>query len=162
MYTTDNGAAQRFRLERDAWGQAVLINSQGRRFVGVEAVRAFPMTDPRHGISICDADGQEIVWIDNLDDLAAPLRHAVEDELSRRHFLPRIQRVVDIAGLAEPTSWQVDTDRGVAKFTLKSEEDVRRLGAGRVVIIDNQGLRYLIEDVQALDSKSRRLLARYI
>ena len=33
-----------FTLEYDAWGQLVLTCADGRRFVGVEPVRAFPIS----------------------------------------------------------------------------------------------------------------------
>jgi hypothetical protein len=161
MVATENGASS-FQLDRDAWGRPVLTDAQGRQFTGIEALRAFPITDPRRAVSVCDADGNEILWIDNLDDLPAPLRRVLEEELDRRHFLPRIRRVVRIDGNAEPTSWEVETDRGFTTFKLRSAEDIRRLAGDRVLIVDSHAIRYLIPDVAVLDSVSRRLLARYI
>ena len=152
-----------FQLDRNAWGEMVLTDSQGRRFVDIEVVRAFPITDPRRSISICDADGAEILCIDDLDEVPTPMRQRLEDELARRHFLPRIQLIGNIVGVADPTTWEVATDRGMTRFTVQSEEDVRRLGApNRVLIIDSHGIRYLIPDVNELDSRSKRLLSRYI
>ena len=52
-----------FALERDSWDRLVLIDETGYRYVGVEAVRAFPISDPQHAISICDSSGREIVYI---------------------------------------------------------------------------------------------------
>jgi hypothetical protein len=151
-----------FQLHHDAWGRLVLTDTHGKQHVGAEPVRTFPITDPWHGIAICDADGSEIVWLDNLDDVPKDVRQMLEDELSRRHFLPVVTRVVNVVGTSEPTTWEVETDRGVTRFNLKSEEDVRRVAGHRAMIVDAHGVRYLIPDLRQLDAASRRWLERYI
>jgi hypothetical protein len=151
-----------FQLHHDTWGRLVLTDAQGRQHVGAEPVRAFAISDPRHGIAICDADGSELVWLDDLDALTPPLRRILEEELGRRHFLPVLTRVIGVEGATEPTTWEVETDRGRARFNLKSEEDVRRIAGQRVIIVDAHGVRYLIPDLRQLDSASRRTLERYI
>src|SRR4051794_6379376 len=72
-----------FGLHHDAWGRLVLTDLAGQQHVGVAPVRAFPISDPAHGVSICDADGHEILWIANLDALPAPVRRTLEDDLAR-------------------------------------------------------------------------------
>ena len=63
----DPGPATRpFGLVRDAWGRLVLIDADGRRHVGVEPVRAFPISDPRGWISLCDIHGRELLSIEPL------------------------------------------------------------------------------------------------
>jgi hypothetical protein len=151
-----------FQLHHDNWGRLVLTDAQGRQHVGAEPVRAFAISDPLHGIAICDSDGAELVWLDHLDDLPHATRDILESELSRRHFLPVLRRVVRVEGASEPTTWEVETDRGPTRFSLKSEEDVRRVAGHRVVIVDAHGVRYLIPDLRELDAASRRALERYI
>jgi hypothetical protein len=56
----------------------------------------------------------------------------------------------------------VITDRGVTRFVLKSEDDVRRLGPHSGIIYDAHGVRYLIRDTRQLDLYSRRALEQYI
>jgi hypothetical protein len=160
--TARNGKTQEFGLHHDSWGRLVLIDSQGREYVGVEPHRAFPITEPGRGVSICDAEGREILWIEHLEEVPAPVRGILEDELARRHFLPVVERVLRIEGNNEPTEWQVQTDRGRTTFTLKSEEDVRRVAGYRLLIVDAYGVRYLVPDMRALDRTSRDLLGRYV
>jgi hypothetical protein len=62
----------------------------------------------------------------------------------------------------DPSEWHVTTDRGATRFLVKSEEDIRRLGTARVLIIDDHGVRYSIPDIAHLDAASRRLLERYL
>ncbi len=84
------------------------------------------------------------------------------DELSRREFLPVIRRIVRVATETIPSTWEVETDRGPTTFTLDGEENVRRLGHDRALIVNARGIRYLIADTKGLDSHSRRILERYL
>jgi hypothetical protein len=149
-------------LYRDAWGRLILSNGPGSAPVPVVAVRAFPFSCPRQGVALCDADGREILWLENLDALSAELRRAIEEALARREFVPVIRRIYGIQPRIEPSEWEVDTDRGRARFLLHSPDDVRRLDERRAMVIDAHGIRYLINDVEDLDSASRHLLERYL
>ena len=151
-----------FALSYDPWGRLVLTDADGRQHLGVELVRAFPFSDPRHGLAICDTQGRELVWIDNLDDLPAPLIEQIEEELSRREFVPVIHRVLRVSAPVEPSEWEIETDRGVTSFVLNSEDDVNELSENRALITDANGIRYLIPDIEQLDAHSRRLLERYL
>ena len=155
-------ARSEFSLENDAWGRLVLLDELGHRYVEVEPVRAFPISDPTRWVSICDPDGRELVQVESLDDLSAATRQTLLEELSRREFLPIIRRIVRVATETIPALWEVETDRGPTVFTLDGEENVRRLGHDRALIIDARGIRYLIADTKSLDAQSRRILERYL
>src|SRR4051794_38943128 len=127
--TKDQGprTSDKFGLSYDAWGRLVLIDGEGRRHAGVEPVRAFPITDPNRWVSLCDADGSEVAWVVDLEDLEPPIRRILEEELARREFVPVVRRIVRVSGDAVPADWNVETDRGPTRFTLDSEEGLRRL-----------------------------------
>ena len=150
-----------FGLSRDPYGKLVLIDSEGSRHTGVEPIRAFPFSDPTRGISICDAEGRELTWIEDIEALPTTTRETLEREMDSGEFMPTILRIVRAPLEAMPADWEVVTDRGQTRFTLNSEDDIRRLGRRRAVIVDAQGIRYLIPDTQALDAPSRRALERY-
>lgn len=151
-----------FALHHDAWGQLVLTDAEERQHADVEIVRAFPLSDPRRGIAICDAKGRELVWLADLDTLPASLARQIEDELSQREFVPIIQRIVSVSSPVEPSEWEVETDRGRTVFMLDSEDDVHELDERRALLTDAHGIRYLIADIPRLDAESRRLLERYL
>ncbi|MBS0208982.1 MAG: DUF1854 domain-containing protein [Planctomycetes bacterium] len=151
-----------FGLQHDAWGRLVLIDAEGQRYVGVEPVRCFPISEADRWISIVDAEGRELVCVDRLDDLPAATRKTLTEELSRREFVPVIQRINSVSIGTDPAQWSVVTDRGPTLFMLKSEEDIRRLSPTRVLVIDDHGIRYSIPDIKALDTASRKLLERYL
>ena len=151
-----------FELSQDAWGRLVLTDAEGHQHAGVEPIRAFPLSDPRRGIALCDARGREIIWIDDIAELPAPLARQIEEELARREFVPSILRVLRVSAPVEPSEWEVETDRGSTRFLLNNEDDVHRLDEHRALITDAHGIRYLIPDTRQLDAVSRRLLERYL
>jgi hypothetical protein len=160
--TSNNGKINNFDLQRDARGRLVLIDAHGDRHEGVEPVRSFPISDPDHWISICDALGRELVAVQDPAALAPAVRDLLEHDLGRREFVPLIRRIIGVPADTEPTEWEVDTDRGRTRFMVNNGDDVRRLGPHRALVVDTQGIRYLIEDIRKLDASSRRSLERYL
>lgn len=149
-----------FGLQYDNWGQLVLIDAEGKRYIGVHCVRAFPLHDPDRWISIVDSAGRELACIEDPSKLPAKTRHLLEETLAKTVFLPLIRRVVR-ASEGEPSEWVVETDRGSATLVLTSEDDVRGLGDGRALLIDSEGVRYLIPKTSTMDAASRRILERF-
>jgi hypothetical protein len=151
-----------FTLERDNRGHLVLIDAQGQRYPDAAPVRAFPLSDPLHAISICDQDGREIVYIDSLDELEPATRAVVEESLAKREFVPVILKILTTPPRTEPSLWQVETDRGVTSFEVESEDSIYRREPRQVSIVDVRGIRYLIPDTRKLDQKSQRVLERFL
>ena len=146
----------------DALARLVFRDAQGIEHVDVTPVRAFPISAPDYGVSICTADGRELLWIERLSQLPAAAQQALEADLAEREFMPLVSRIVHISSNAEPCEWQVATDRGPTSFVLKSDEDVRRLDEQRATVTDANGVCYLITNLAELDRASRRYLERYL
>ena len=150
-----------FGLTHDAWGRLVLIDAEGRRHVGVEPVRGFPISDPGHWIALCDAEGHEILHIEALADLPPVVRQTLEEELAAREFVPLIKRIVRTSGDIFPAHWEVETDRGPTRLHIDTEDDIRHLGSHRVLITDARKSRFQVPDTRGLDAYSRKVLERY-
>jgi hypothetical protein len=148
-------------IERDTFGRLTMTTDDGQTFPNVVPVRAFPISDPDHWVSICDEHGQEILRIDDIGILAADVRKVIESELAQREFVPLIRRIVS-ATHHEPSDWTVETDRGRTSFQLNNEDDVRRLDSDQASIVDSNGIRYLIASVRRLDGSSRRILEHFL
>ena len=152
-----------FVLERTSLGKLVLTNAQGERFIGVLPVRAFPILAPEEGISLLSTEGHEVAWVDRLSDLAAGYQSLIEEELARREFMPVLVRIVDVSSFSTPCTWTVETDRGRTEFVLRGDEDIRRIGTGRSLLVaDAHGIHYLVPDQKALDAHSKRILDRFL
>lgn len=151
-----------FTLERDRRGHLILIDEQGERYPDAAPIRAFPLSDPLHAISICDKDGREIVYLDSLNDLDPALRSTIEEALAKREFVPIILKILSTPPRTEPALWEVETDRGVTSFEVESEDSIYRREPRQVSIVDVRGIRYLIPDTRKLDQRSRRVLERFL
>ncbi|OWW19956.1 DUF1854 domain-containing protein [Noviherbaspirillum denitrificans] len=151
----------RFTLSRNTFGKLVFEDAQGKH-EGVVPVRAFPIGAPDTGIAIVDIDGHELAWINRLEDLPADARALLQEELKSREFLPVIGRIRSVSTFAVPSTWEVETDRGLTSFVLKGEEDIRRIAGSALLVADSHGVQYLIRDLTALDKGSRKLLDRFL
>lgn len=151
-----------FELTNDAWGRLVLVDSHGVRHEGVEPVRAFPLSDPGRWVAICDPTGAELAFVDDLTQLSPAVREALGEALARREFVPIVERIVRVAVDADPSQWEVITDRGVTRFLLNADDGLRRLGQFEAMLIDTHGTRYLISDLRRLDAASRKWLERFL
>ena len=151
-----------FQLSRNSFGKLILTAADGQVHEGVAPVRAFPIQSPSQGISMVLSDGKEVGWIDDLAALPAQIRELVQDELDGREFMPEISSIVDVSSFATPCTWTVKTDRGDTAFTLKGEEDIRRIGETSLLIADNHGIHFLIRDMYTIDKHSRKILDRFL
>jgi hypothetical protein len=152
-----------FTLHRDVWGRLVLELSDGRQQVDVEVVRAFPISSPGGHVSICNAEGHEILSIEEMSSLPPKVLELLNDALARREFVPTVVRIEEVFADSDPSQWSIVTDRGPTTFLMEdSDNDVRRLGPSRILLVDTHGIRYLIPDTRRLDAASRRILDRYL
>ena len=151
-----------FTLKHDGWGRLVLRHPDGREVPGVHPVRSFPLSDPTRWVSLLDPSGQEVVQVETLDDVPEEVRAILLAELSEREFMPEVQRIVHVSGDSPPCQWIVETSRGRTTFTLDSEDALRKLGGGRLIITDNHGVRYEIRDRRSLDAGSQRWLRWFL
>ncbi|HEV7815501.1 MAG TPA: DUF1854 domain-containing protein [Janthinobacterium sp.] len=151
-----------FELSRNAFGKLTLTNGAGATFAEVAPVRAFPVQAPQDGIALVSPDGKEVAWIDRLEDLPAPQRALVAEELGAREFMPEISRIDAVSSYATPSTWTVATDRGETELVLRGEEDIRRIGSDSLLISDTHGIHFLIRNTQELDRHSRKILDRFL
>jgi Domain of unknown function (DUF1854) len=151
-----------FSLERDVAGRLVLTDRWGKVHVDVVPVRSFPISEPDGWISLLDGHGREIACVDDLAHVSPDIRELIRQELAEREFLPRIERVVRVLTSKEPHVWDVITDRGPVQFLLRDDDDIRRLGPHRAILVDMHGVRFYIPDSRQLDAKSRRILSQYL
>ncbi|RZL11143.1 MAG: DUF1854 domain-containing protein [Rubrivivax sp.] len=158
----DLAARPAWQLMRDSFGRLVYTGSDGVPHEGVIPVRAFPIAAPDEGVSLVDTHGHELAWIDHLSALAESTRRLIEQDLAHRDFTPVIERIEEVSTFGTPSTWTVHTDRGPTSFVLKSEDDIRRLAGGALLITSGHGVLFAVRDRLALDAHSRKLLERFL
>ena len=151
-----------FILSRNSFGQLCLQDQNAQLHEQVVPVKAFPISHPKESIAIVDRDGHELVWLDALSQTTPDNQALIEAELASREFMPILTKILHVSTFATPSTWQVETHRGATEFILRGEENIRRINKAMYLIADTHGVQYLIEDIQALDKHSRRLLDRFL
>lgn len=149
-------------LALDAFGKLVLTDLDGTTHAGVTPVRAHPISAPDEGLSLVGVHGHELAWVERISALPDGPRRLIEAELAAREFHPVLKRLISVNTFATPSTWRIVTDRGEIDFVLKSEEDIRRLEEGRLLIASTHGVQLEVADRWALDKQSKKLLERFL
>ena len=144
-------------------GELRLDVENDRCVLSVTAVRAFPLNDPNHYISIIDANGDEVGMLYDLRQLDHESRHEVEEDLRRRYFTPKIEKIVSIRVEFSNVYCEVETDKGPKEFVVHGvRSNVVEISPGRYLIQDVDANRFEIPDLSQLDTRSRLLLERLV
>jgi hypothetical protein len=122
-------------------------------------VRLFPLTEPEHWVSVIGKDGKEAGIVLDLKKLSRDSLACAREELRRRYLVPQITRILACRDRADLIEWTVETDRGGAKFVTRNvREQVKEPLPRRLTIVDVEGNRYDVPDLDGLDPDSRRRL----
>ena len=149
-------------LHCDPMGRWVWRDAEGTVHSPVSVVRAYPVTAPEQGVAVVTAEGHELAWFDRLELVPEGLQQSLRQALAEREFLPEILRLVSVSSMVTPSTWTVETDRGLTRLLLKGGEDIRRLTGKVLLVNDAEGVQYLIRDLSAMDRTSRKLLDRFL
>lgn len=152
----------KFTLQENAAGQLMIVRPDGQQTGPVHPVLAFPLTAPSAGLGLVDEHGKEVMWLNDLSKLDAGSADLLKAHLERREYRPQIKAILNVSTFATPSVWQVRTETGVCEFLLQSEESIRQLGAGRLLLTHGNGMQFVIEDQAELDKKSKQFLARFM
>jgi len=123
----------------------------------VEAICAFPLSYPEKEIVLQGEEKTELGIIEDLATLKPEIRQAIQDQLERRYFLPQVTMIHKMTERFGSAIWDLETDRGrVAISTRQLNEAVRELGPRRFIIVDVEGNRYEIKELNDLPADSQK------
>ena len=129
--------------------------------------RAFPFDMPFEYISVLDKDKKEIGFIRSLDDFDEPARTQLIHELETKYYTPVIKKILSVKERYGFSYWKTECEFGEKSFTLQDTfrsiiKSPRDDGTERIFILDVDGNRYEIPDVEALDRKSYKKIELYL
>jgi len=148
------------RLAHRADGQ--LWASRGGEQMAVRVRRAFPWSEPERFISLRDQGDREFALVADPATLDVGSRRALEAALDAAGFVFIVTAVQEIDEEVEIRTWRVATRQGPRSLQTRLDEWPRALPGGGLLIRDVAGDLYRIEDLAALDEKSRELLWAYV
>jgi len=130
-----------------------------RSYPKVKIVLAAPLSYTDRFISILDGKDEEICMIENLADLDAPTRTLIEEELDKRYLTSIVKTVISIRSEYGTSYWDVDTDRGKRDFVVQNvSENALWPADRRLLLIDVDGNRFEVPNVDELDERSQRMI----
>jgi hypothetical protein len=140
-----------------------LTVGEERSYLKVTVVRAFPLSHPQRYLSVRSGDNKEVGVLTDAAALEEESRRLVAEELERRYVVPVIRRVIQMKERFGTVDWEVETDRGICRFTTRSmREKVVQPSPGRYLLTDVDDNRYDVRDLAALDTASQGWLMRHL
>ena len=137
------------------------LEHDGVTTTGLSARAAYPWSAPGEFVALLDRADETVAMVEQVSQLDAASRQALEDELAERRFLPVIRGIVALTFKRNLYIWEVETDRGPRTFRTNhgwEDEPVRRLEAGTVLITATDGVRYRLADPATLSPRELDLL----
>ena len=147
------------RLFREpAWTLRLTIDGD-RSYTRVKIVRAAPLSHPQRYVCFLDAKDEEICMFPDLKQVDEQMLQIIEEELDRRYLTSTIERVDTVRNEFGASYWEVTTNRGEREFVVQNAaENAQWLGEHRLLLVDVDGNRFEIPDLNRLDSKSLGLV----
>jgi len=138
----------------------------GTFYKRVRPVRCFPFTDPDKYISLREGSGnesREIGMLLNIGDLGAEAEAIIRNQLDLMYFMPIIKKTLSIREEYGYSYWDVQTDRGELRFTVRmGGNSINKLSDTRIIISDLDANRFEIPDTSALSAKELKMLDLYL
>jgi len=120
--------------------------------------KAFPESDPGSYVGLLDRLGHEIGMIREVDGLDPDSRTLVQKELEVAYFVPTILQIQDVEQKGAGRSFTVVTDVGEAKFRIIDRNALNARKAPQIVVRDDSGRQYRIDNYWDLDRESQTLI----
>ena len=154
-------------LSEGRYGTLEVTLADGTVHRSVFAVRCFPATRPDDFISLrtWDKEGHEheLGIVRNLDRWSARSQELIRSSLARRYFLRRIEGIDGITLEYGHLLFDVRTDQGPTKFTMRwTQSQAQDFGERGKVLLDTEDNRFLVPDVEALLPDERELFQRHV
>ncbi len=136
-----------------------LTIGEEKSYPTVKPAWAAPLSRPNHYLCLLDGKGNEIVMLTDPAALPPDSWEAVQQELRRRYMTGTVTAIHDARVEYGATYWSVDTNRGKRDFVTQSlQENAQWLSPTHLLLIDVDGNRFEIPDVNALDPRSHNFI----
>jgi hypothetical protein len=153
------GRARFYVLDQDFLG----LEYDGSDKKRVSLHRALPVHSPSEYICVLDGEAREVGIIRSLDEFSPEQADLINQDLDRRYYSPRILKITSAKEKMGYVYFDLATSAGKKSIAVKDvSKSIRRLDDQRILILDVDGNRYLIQDSTALDRTSLKCLESYL
>lgn len=150
------------KLSRSSSGTPIL-HLDKQSFENIKIVQAFPLQyREEQAISILNPEGKELAWIPHLNQLDSTSQDIIRETLNAQEIQLKIDAIFSISSKLYPSTWQVQTRRGLKTLTIENEEDFIHLNSQTIVIKSKEHIYYVLKDLGNMDKKSLQHLMPFI
>lgn len=140
-------------------GRMLNVTVNGEEHHNVYLHCSFPHTDRSIFISIRTGENEEIGMIKSLDDFPEDAVRLLDKQINIRYFAPEVLNVVKITEEFGYSYWETETTSGFCRFTVRSGGgNLKFVTETRLLILDVDGNRFIIPDIDQLSSKEYRMV----
>ena len=151
--------ASEAEFQRTKGGFLSLRVGKKDRYPRVHLYRSFPLSRSTEYISVRDKDDKEIGIIEDLGEFPSKIIRLLEEELERRYFTPTIREIKSLKQEFGYTYWDVVTESGFCRFTVKmGDNTVRHISESVLLIFDVDGNRFELPEYESIDSKHLKIV----
>ena len=149
-----------YRLFHSPKDRLRLTIGEEKSFVTVKPTWAAPLSHPSRYHSLMNGKGEEIITLaDPEKDLTDESFSAVKQEIEKRYLTATVRSIISAKGEFGATYWHIESDRGERDFVTQSlQENAQWLSPTHLLLVDVDGNRFEVPNVEDLDSRSRLLL----
>ena len=146
---------QGIRLFREpAWKLRMTIEGRSS-YPKIKIVRAAPLTHPSQYICFLDEKDEVITMVNDPVELDAHTQEILQEELTGRYLTSVISQIHSVRSEYGVSYWDVATDRGRREFVVQNvSESAQWMTEKHLMLVDVDGNRFEIPDLEALDKKS--------
>ncbi len=125
--------------------------------------RALPVHSPGEYICVLDAEAKEIGIIRTISAYAEEQAELLNRELGLRYYTPVVSKIASSKEKMGYVYFDLLTSAGKKSIAVKDvSKSIRRLDDQRILILDVDGNRYMIQDCMALDRSSMKCIESYL
>lgn len=165
MFSINFLTKENAKVERTEGG-LMSATVDGTFYKRVRPVRCFPFTEPERYISLREGSGnesREIGMLLNIGDLGEEAEGIIRNQLDLMYFMPIIKKILSIREEYGYSYWDVQTDRGEIRFTVRmGGNSINKLSESRIIISDLDANRFEIPDTTRLSAKELKMLDMYL
>lgn len=136
------------------------LTGDDRSWLDVRPVWASPLSYPGKYLSLLDGKGKQIVLVSEPSkELDRETWTTVKRELDRRYLSSTVLSIQSAKTVFGATYWSVTTERGEREFVTQSlQETAQWMSETFLLLVDVDGNRFEVPDINALDEQSRKTL----
>ena len=140
------------------WALRMTIEGD-RSYIKIRIVCAAPLSQPSRYICFLDEKNEVICTVEDPGVLDAASQPIVKEELNQRYMTAIVERVDSLRNEFGVSYWDVQTNRGSREFVVRNvSENAQWISERRLLLVDVDGNRFEIPNLDALDKKSRGLI----